>query len=87
MYHLLLRYQPSGLKGDYLAIATLKVAEIIRIVLNNLSITGGASGISNIKMLMSWPLLYVFVVLTILLTHNFKILLLVVRVFQLKKMK
>jgi branched-chain amino acid transport system permease protein len=60
------------LKGDYLAIATLGVAEIIRIVLNNLSITGGASGISNIKMLMSWPLLYVFVVLTILLTHNFK---------------
>ena len=60
------------LKGDYLAIATLGVSEIIRIVLNNLSITGGASGISNIKMLMSWPLLYVFVVLTILLTHNFK---------------
>ena len=60
------------LKGDYLAIATLGVAEIIRIVLNNLSITGGASGISNIKMLMSWPLLYVFVVLTILLTYNFK---------------
>ena len=60
------------LKGDYLAIATLGVAEIIRIVLNNLSITGGVSGISNIKMLMSWPLLYVFVVLTILLTHNFK---------------
>ncbi len=60
------------LKGDYLAIATLGVAEIIRIVLNNLGITGGASGISNIKMLMSWPLLYFFVVLTILLTHNFK---------------
>ena len=60
------------LKGDYLAIATLGVAEIIRIVLNNLTITGGASGISNIKMLMSWPLLYSFVILTILLTHNFK---------------
>lgn len=60
------------LKGDYLAIATLGVSEIIRIVLNNLSITGGASGISNIKMLMSWPLLYCFVVVSILLTHNFK---------------
>ena len=60
------------LKGDYLAIATLGVAEIIRIVLNNLGITGGASGISNIKMLMSWPLLFTFVMLTIFLTHNFK---------------
>ena len=60
------------LKGDYLAIATLGVAEIIRIVLNNLGITGGASGISNIKMLMSWPLLFSFVMLTIFLTHNFK---------------
>lgn len=60
------------LKGDYLAIATLGVSEIIRIVLNNLTITGGASGISNIKMLMSWPMLYGFVIVSIFLTHNFK---------------
>jgi branched-chain amino acid transport system permease protein len=43
------------LKGDYVAIATLGVGEIIRIVILNMSITNGASGISNIKMLMSWP--------------------------------
>jgi branched-chain amino acid transport system permease protein len=60
------------LKGDYLAIATLGVGEIIRIIILNLSITNGASGISNIKMLMSWPLLFGFVVLTIILTNNFK---------------
>jgi len=60
------------LKGDYLAIATLGVGEIIRIVILNMSITNGASGISNIKMLMSWPLLFGFVVLTIFLTNNFK---------------
>jgi len=60
------------LKGDYLAIATLGVGEIIRIVILNMSITNGASGISNIKMLMSWPLLFGFVVLTVFLTNNFK---------------
>jgi len=37
-----------------------------------MSITNGASGISNIKMLMSWPLLFGFVVLTVFLTNNFK---------------
>ena len=41
------------LKGDYLAIATLGVGEIIRIVILNLEITNGASGISNIKNLIS----------------------------------
>ena len=60
------------LKGDYLAIATLGVAEIIRIVLNNLTITNGASGMSNIKMLMTWPLMFTFVVLAFILTKNFK---------------
>lgn len=60
------------LKGDYLAIATLGVGEIIRIIILNMTITNGASGISNIKMLMSWPLIFSFVVLTLFLTNNFK---------------
>ena len=60
------------LKGDYLAIATLGVGEIIRIIILNMSITNGASGISNIKMLMTWPLIFGFVVFTIILTSNFK---------------
>jgi branched-chain amino acid transport system permease protein len=60
------------LKGDYLAIATLGVGEIIRIVILNLEITNGASGISNIKNLISWPLLFVFVVAAVVLSANFK---------------
>ena len=60
------------LKGDYLAIATLGVGEIIRIIILNLSITNGASGISNIAKLASWPLIYVFMVLAIILSSNFK---------------
>ena len=60
------------LKGDYLAIATLGVGEIIRIVILNLEITNGASGISNIRNLISWPLLFVFVVAAVVLSANFK---------------
>lgn len=37
------------LRGDYLAIATLGFSEIIRIVIQNLDITGGASGLSYLS--------------------------------------
>lgn len=60
------------LKGDYLAIATLGVGEIIRIIILNMTITNGASGISNIPNLISWRLLYIFVVIAIILSANFK---------------
>lgn len=39
------------LRGDYLAIITLGFGEIIRVVANNLKITGGAMGLSGIKSL------------------------------------
>ena len=35
------------LKGDYLAIATLGVTEIIRVAVTNMKITNGAAGISG----------------------------------------
>mgnify|MGYP001050637113 CR=1 FL=1 len=60
------------LKGDYLAIATLGVGEIIRIIILNMKITEGARGISNIPHLISWPLMFVFVVLAIIVASNFK---------------
>lgn len=60
------------LKGDYLAIATLGVGEIIRIVILNMEITDGARGISNIVNLISWPMLFFFVVIIIVLAANFK---------------
>ncbi len=39
------------LRGDYLAIVTLGFGEIIRVVANNLSFTGGPAGLSGIKSL------------------------------------
>ena len=50
------------LRGDYLAIATLGMSEIIRIVFINLdSITNGAAGLNDIPCFVNWPWLYVFV--------------------------
>ncbi|WEV51283.1 branched-chain amino acid ABC transporter permease [Lactobacillus sp. ESL0731] len=59
------------LKGDYLAIATLGAAEIIRNVINNLKITGGSSGMFNIPQLCSWPTVYVLVCITTVILLNF----------------
>lgn len=59
------------LRGDYLAIATLGFAEMIRIVIQNLEITGGPAGLSNIPKLTTFPLVFAFIVLAILIIHNF----------------
>ena len=60
------------LKGDYLAIATLGFAEIIRIIVLNMDVTNRAAGLSNIPKLISWPLIYAGVVLSILVVVNFE---------------
>ena len=60
------------LKGDYLAIATLGMAEIIRVLLLNMdSLTNGAAGLSSIPRFTNWFFLYVFTVGTILLITKF----------------
>ncbi|XJS10238.1 branched-chain amino acid ABC transporter permease [Aerococcaceae bacterium WGS1372] len=63
------------LKGDYLAIATLGVSEIIRVFINNLrDITNGPAGISGIPLVTTWQLVYivlvVFVTLIIAYTYS-----------------
>lgn len=59
------------LKGDYLAIATLGFAEIIRIVVQNMKITNGAAGLSGIPQLTNWTILFVAVVISLLVIGNF----------------
>ncbi|MDO4666467.1 MAG: branched-chain amino acid ABC transporter permease [Streptococcus sp.] len=60
------------LKGDYLAIATLGVSEIIRIlIVNGGSLTNGAAGILSIPPFTNWQMVYIFVVITTILTLNF----------------
>jgi len=48
---LLVGWPTLRLKGDYLAIATLGVGEIIRVVITNMKITGSAQGLSDIPSL------------------------------------
>lgn len=60
------------LRGDYLAIATLGMAEIIRIVFLNLdSITNGAAGLQAIPQFTNWPWLFIYTSGTVLIISNF----------------
>lgn len=62
------------LKGDYLAIATLGVSEIIRVLINNLrDITNGPAGISGIPLVTTWELVYIIliVIVTIIICYTY----------------
>ena len=60
------------LKGDYLAIATLGVAEIVRVIINNMrDLTNGPAGISGIPLVSNWINVYVFMVITTIFILNF----------------
>lgn len=60
------------LKGDYLAIATLGVAEIVRVLINNMrGLTNGPAGISGIPLVTDWITVYVFLVITTIFILNY----------------
>ena len=54
------------LKSDYLAIATLGFGEIIRVIILNLDVIGGARGLGDIPALAGFFWVYLFVIITIL---------------------
>ena len=53
------------LRGDYLAIITLGFGEIIRVVMLNLKITGGAFGLSGIQGLTTWRWAFFALIFTV----------------------
>ena len=60
------------LRGDYLAIITLAFGEIIRVVIENLSITGGAQGLRGIdKKLSSLPTVFWIMVISVTIMYTF----------------
>ncbi|MCU9986812.1 ABC transporter permease subunit [Mobiluncus curtisii] len=59
------------LKGDYLAIATLGMAEIIRVLLLNLEFSGGAAGLFIQLQFTDWNILFILTAGTIVLIRNF----------------
>ncbi len=60
------------LKGDYLAIATLGISEIIRILIVNVdSVTNGPAGIFGLPFFSNWQLVYFFMILSLIIVSNF----------------
>ncbi len=58
------------LRGDYLAIATLGMGEIIRVILFNLDIVGGARGFPGIPKYTSFFWVYFVVLLVLISSYN-----------------
>ena len=58
------------LKGDYLAIVTLAFGEIIRSVVTNLEITGGAGGLKGIEKTSNYTIVFVIALITIVMISN-----------------
>ncbi|MCC2592628.1 branched-chain amino acid ABC transporter permease [Tessaracoccus sp. OS52] len=59
------------LRGDYLAIATLGMAEIIRVVILNLDITNGAAGLSGVPRYVDWNWMFGFLAITLIFLWNY----------------
>ena len=60
------------LNGDYLAIATLGLGEIIRICILNIDYVGGAAGLMGIPRLTTFPLVFWIMIAILFFIKNFK---------------
>ncbi len=58
------------LKGDYLAIVTLAFGEIIKSVITNMDITGGAGGLKGIEKTTDFTMVFAAVLITIIVISN-----------------
>jgi branched-chain amino acid transport system permease protein len=70
VFGLLIGIPALRLKGDYLAIVTLAFGEIIRSILNNLSIVGGSGGLNGIPRYSNYTIVYVAMIVTIVVISN-----------------
>lgn len=59
------------LNGDYLAIATLGMGEIIRIVIMNIQYVGGAAGFMGIPHLTTFPWVFFIMLASLMIIKNF----------------
>ena len=71
VFGLLVGLPTLRLRGDYLAIATLGMSEIIRVMLLNTDITNGAAGLSGVPRYVDWNWLFLFTALTLALLWNY----------------
>ena len=59
------------LRGDYLAIITLAFGEIIRVIIENLEITGGAQGLRNIEKFSNFNIVYIITIISVIIMYFF----------------
>ncbi|MBC8536197.1 branched-chain amino acid ABC transporter permease [Feifania hominis] len=71
VFGLLVGIPALRLKGDYLAIITLGFGEIIRVIIENMSVTGGAQGLRGIPNLASFDLVFWVTVITVAVIFTF----------------
>ncbi len=60
------------LRGDYLGIVTLGFAEIIRVVILNMDVVGGARGFTSIPMWSNFFWVYLFVVVVVIVSFRLR---------------
>lgn len=66
----LIGYPTLKLTGDYFAITTLAFGEIIRIIIMNIDVVGGARGFTGIPIKTTFSVAFIFMVLSILVIRN-----------------
>ncbi len=71
VFGLLVGIPALRLKGDYLAIITLGFGEIIRSLIENLSFTGGAQGLTKIPRLSTLEVVYIITILCVMVMYTF----------------
>ena len=59
------------LRGDYLGIMTLGFGEIVRVLITNIDVTGGAQGLIGIPRIMSFPIAFWTTVLIVVFIYLF----------------
>jgi len=71
LFGLIIGIPALRLKGDYLAIITLGFGEIIRVLMNSLSITGGAKGLSGIPAITTFPSVFFVAAISVYIIYAF----------------
>lgn len=59
------------LRGDYLAILTLAFCEIIRVLIEFFKFTGGAKGLTGIKLQKNFAIIYIIMLLCVFMMYTF----------------
>jgi branched-chain amino acid transport system permease protein len=66
----LIGYPTLKLTGDYFAITTLAFGEIIRIIIMNINVVGGARGLTGVPIKTTFSVAFIFMIISIIVIKN-----------------